>query len=106
MFIRDRKLNISHVFITQSYSKVPKDVRLNTTHFFIAKIPIKSERQQIAANHSSNIKTTDFINIILYIVYIYCTAKPSFLVNDTTFASDDPLRCREIIFKDIINNDD
>ena len=39
LFIRGRKLNISLVFITQSYFKVPKDVRLNTTHFFIAKIP-------------------------------------------------------------------
>ena len=33
LFIRGRKLNISLVFITQSYFKVPKDVRLNTTHF-------------------------------------------------------------------------
>ena len=39
LFIRGRKLNISVVFITQSCFKVPKDVRLNTTHFFIAKIP-------------------------------------------------------------------
>ena len=39
LFIRGRKLNISLVFITQSYLKVPKDVRLNTSHFFIAKIP-------------------------------------------------------------------
>ena len=38
LFIRGRKLNISLVFITQSYFKVPKDVRLNTTHFFIKKI--------------------------------------------------------------------
>ena len=41
LFIRDRKLNISLVFITQSYFKVPKDARLNTTHFFIMKIPNK-----------------------------------------------------------------
>ena len=38
LFIRGRKLNISLVFITQSYFKFPKDVRLNATHFFIAKI--------------------------------------------------------------------
>ena len=37
-FIRGRKLNISIVFIMQSYFKVPKDVRLNPTHFFIMKI--------------------------------------------------------------------
>ena len=45
LFIRGRKLNISLVFITQSYFKVPKDVRLNTSHFFIAKIPSKREIQ-------------------------------------------------------------
>ena len=43
LFIRGRKLNISLVFITQSYFKVPKNVRLNTTHFFIAKNPNKRE---------------------------------------------------------------
>ena len=53
LFIRGRKLNISLVFITQSYFKVPKDVRLNSTHFFIMKIPNKRELQQIALNHSS-----------------------------------------------------
>ena len=42
-FIRGRKLNISIVFITQSYFKVPKDVRLNSRHFFIMKIPNKRE---------------------------------------------------------------
>ena len=41
LFIRGRKINISFVFITQSYFKVPKDVRPNTTHFFISKIPNK-----------------------------------------------------------------
>ena len=63
LFIRGRKLNISLVFITQSYFKVPKDVRLNTTHFFITKIPNKRELQQIALNHSSDITTKNFINI-------------------------------------------
>ena len=51
LFIRRRKLNISIVFITQSYFKVPKDARLNSTHFFIMKIPNKRELQQIALNH-------------------------------------------------------
>ena len=41
LFIRVRKLNISFVFITQSYFKVPKDIRLNSTHFLIMKIPNK-----------------------------------------------------------------
>ena len=54
LFIRRRKLNISLVFIMQSYFKVPKDVRLNTTHFFFMKILNKRELQQIALNHSSH----------------------------------------------------
>ena len=91
LFIRCRKLNISIVFITQSYCKVPKDVRLNSTHFFIMKIPNKRELQQIALNHSSDIDFKDFMNI-----YKKCTAEPySFLVNDTTLPSDDPLRFRK-----------
>ena len=94
LFFRGRKLNISLVFITQSYFKVPKDVRLNTSHFFIAKIPNKRELQQIAINHSSDISTKDFINI-----YRECTAEPySFLVNDATLASDNPLRFRKKYF--------
>ena len=48
LFIRGRKLNISLVFITQSYFKVPKDVRLNSTHVFIAKISNRRELQEIA----------------------------------------------------------
>ena len=50
-FTRGRKLNISIAFITQSYFKVPKDVRLNSTHFFIIKIPNRRELQQIPLNH-------------------------------------------------------
>ena len=47
LFIRGRKLNISLVFYTQSYFKVPKDVRLNSNHFFIMKILNKRELQQL-----------------------------------------------------------
>ena len=54
LFIRGRKLNISLVFITHSYFSVPKNVRLNITHFFIMKIPNKRELQQISINHSSD----------------------------------------------------
>ena len=99
LFIRGRKLNISLVFITQSYFKVPKDVRLNTSHFFIMKIPNKRELQQIAPNHSSDINTGDFIEI-----YRKCTDKPySFLVIDTTLPSNNWLRFRKNL--NIINND-
>ena len=88
LFIRGRKLNISIVFITYSYFKVPKDVRLNSTHFFIMKILNKRELQQIALNHSSDIDFKDFMKI-----YKEYTKEPySFLVNDTTLQSDNPLR--------------
>ena len=94
LFIRGRKLNISLVYITQSYFKVPKDVRLNTTHFFIIKIQNKRELQQITINHSSNINTKDFINI-----YKKGSVKPySFLINDTTLSLDNPLRFRKNLY--------
>ena len=94
LFIRGIKLSISLVFITQSYFKVLKDVRLNTSHFFIAKIPNKRELQEIAINHSSGISTKDFTNI-----YRECTTEPySFLVNDTTPASNNPLKFRKNLF--------
>ena len=63
LFIRGRKLNISFVFIMQSYFRVPKYVRLDSTHFFIMKIPNKRELQQTALNNSSNINSRDFIKI-------------------------------------------
>ena len=50
-FIRGRKLSIYLVFITQSYFKVPKDVKLNATDFFILKTLYKREVQQTAYNH-------------------------------------------------------
>ena len=93
LFIRERKLNIS-VFNTQSYYNIPKDVRLNTSHFFIAKFPNKREVQQIAINHSSDINTKDFVNN-----YRKYTDEPySFLVIDTMLASNDPLRFRKNLF--------
>ena len=63
LLIRGRKLNISIVFIKQSYFEVPKDAKLNSTLFFIMKIPNKRELQQIALIHSSDIDFKDFINI-------------------------------------------
>ena len=101
LFIRGRKLNISFVFIMQSYFKVPKDVKLNTTHFFIAKTSDKREVSDMAINHSSDISTKDFINICRE-----CTAKPYyFLVSDTTLASDNPLRFRKLFLKYNKNHD-
>ena len=61
---------------------------LDLIYFFIAKVSNEREIQEIAQNHSSDFSTKDFINI-----YRECTGKPySFLVNDTTLASDKPLK--------------
>ena len=97
LFIRGRKLNHSIVFITQSYFKVPKDVRLNCTHFFILKIPNKRELQQIALNHSLDIDFKNFMKI-----FEKYTAEPySFLFNDKTLLSDNPLRSERIFWYNI-----
>ena len=94
-FIIGRKLNISIVFITQSYFKVAKDVRLNSTHFFIMKIPNKRELQQTALNHSSDIDFKDFRKI-----YKKYTKEPYyFLVNDTALPSDDTLKFRKNLLR-------
>ena len=91
LFIRGKKLNISLVFIMKSYFKIPKDVRLNSTHFCIVKLPNERELQQIVLNQSSYIDFKDFVKI-----YKKCTDDPySFLVNDTTLSSDNPLRFRK-----------
>ena len=91
LFIRCRKLNISLAFITQSYFLVPKDVRLNSTHFLIIKITNKRELQNIATNRSADIDYNDFVNI-----YRECTRKPySFLTIDTTLPASNSLRFRK-----------
>ena len=93
-FIRGIKLNMSIAFITKSYFKFPKDVTLNSSHFFMVKIPNKRELQQIVLNHSSDVNSKDLINI-----YKKYTAEPySFLVNDATLAPDNPLTFRENLF--------
>ena len=90
VFIRGRTLNISLAFITQSYLKIPKDDRLNTTHFFITKIPNRRELQK-----------TDLTDI-----YRKYTAEPySFLVNDTMLASDNPLSFRKLFLEYNKNHD-
>ena len=91
LFIRGRKLNVSLVFITQSYFAVPKNVRLNSTHYLVMKIPNKRKLQQIEFNHWSDIDFQGFMNL-----YKKCAEKPiSFLVIDTTLASDNSPRFRK-----------
>ena len=91
LFIRCRKLNISLVFITQPYFSVPKDVRLNSTHYLVMKINNKRELQNIAINHSADIDYQDFIKI-----YRECIKGPyNILTIDTTLPTSDPLRFRK-----------
>ena len=93
LFIRFRKLNISLVFITQSYFSVPENVRLSLTHF-IMKINNKRELQNIAINHSADIDFKDFMKI-----YREFTREPYyFLAIDTTLPSCNPLKFRKILF--------
>ena len=82
--IRWIKLNISLCFLPQSYFSVPKDVRLNCTHYILFKLNNKRELQNIAINHSADIDYKDFIKI-----YRDCTREPlilplNFLTIDTT----------------------
>ena len=84
LFIRCRKLNVSLCFLTQSYFSVPKDVRLNCTHYIILKLNNKSELQNIANNHSADIDYKDFVKI-----YRNCTKEPyNFLTIDTAQTVD------------------
>ena len=102
IFIRCRKLNISIVFITQSYFRTPKDAILNSTHYILMKISNKKELKSIPKENSGNLDFKEFLKI-----YNYCTNKPySFMMVDTrptariTFKKnfDEPIR-------DLINND-
>ena len=88
-------LFISLCFLTQSYFSVPKDVRLNCTHYILFKLNNRRELQNIAINHSADIDYNDFIKI-----YRDCTKEPfNFLTIDT--------RNSRFIknFNDIIKND-
>ena len=91
LFIRCRKRNISLVFITQSYFTVPKEVRLNSTHYSIMKIHNRRKLQQTAIDHSADIDYKDFLKI-----YRNCTKDPyPFLTIDTTLPSSDLLKFRK-----------
>ena len=96
LFIRGRKLNISLVFIMQSYFAVPKDIRLNSTHCFIMKISNKRELLLHLIVHQI-IDSQDFTNL-----YKKCTKKPySFLISDTILASDNHSRFKNNLLERI-----
>ena len=95
MFIRCRKLNIPLAFITQSHFFIPKDVKLNSTHYLIMKINSKIELKNIGIDHSADIDYNNFMKI-----YRKCTREPfNFLTIDTTFPASDPLRFRKNLFR-------
>ena len=94
LFIRCRKLNISLVFITQSYFSFPKSIRLNSTHYLIMKISNRQQLQNIAIKHSADIDYKDFMKI-----YRKCTKNCfNFLTINTTLPSGNPLRFRKNLF--------
>ena len=83
LFIRCRKLNISIIFITQSYFRTPKDARLNSTHNILMKISNKKELKCIAEENSGHLGFKDFLKI-----YNYCTNEPySFMMVDASFTA-------------------
>ena len=89
LFIKGRKLNISLVFITQAYFTVPKNSRLNSTHYEM-KIPNKRELQQTKFDHSSDIDFQDLMNLYKKVLQNHI---PS---------SDNPLNFRKNLLERII----
>ena len=97
LFIRGRKLNISLVFITQYYFPVLKSIRPNSVHYFVMKIQNKEELKKLTLNHSSDIDFQHFMNF-----YKKCTGTTySFLVIDTTLASNNSSRFRKSLLERI-----
>ena len=91
LFIRCRKVNISLVFIAQSYFSVPKNVKLNSIHYLIKKTNNKKALQNIAINHLADIGYKDFMKTCRD-----CTKETfSFLTIDTTLPANNPLRLRK-----------
>ena len=92
LFIRCRKFYL--FLLLNLYFSGPKDVRLNSTHYFIMKINNKRELQNIAINRSANFDYQDFIKI-----YRKCTKETyNFLTTDTTLPASNPLRFRKNLF--------
>ena len=79
LFYRARKVNVSIVFITQSYFRALKDARLNSTHYILIKLGNKKELKRIAEEKSGHLNYKDFLKM-----YNYCTEEPySFMLIDT-----------------------
>ena len=79
LFYRARKINVSIVFITQSYFRALKDARLNSMHYILMKIGNKKELKRIAEEKSGHLDYKDFLKI-----YNHCTKESySFMLIDT-----------------------
>ena len=88
LFYRARKINVSIVFITQSYFRVLKDARLNSTHYILMKIGNKKELKRIAEETSGHLDYKDFLKI-----YNYCTREPySFMTIDARPTASIPFK--------------
>ena len=86
LFYRARKLNVSIVFITQSYFRALKDARLNSTHYILMKIGNKKELKSIAEEKSGHLDYKDLLKI-----YNYCTKEPySFMLIDARPTATNP----------------
>ena len=78
LFYTASKINVSIVFITQSYFRALKNARLNSTHYILMKIGNKKELKSIAEEKSGNLDYKDFLKM-----YNYCTREPySFMTID------------------------
>ena len=96
LFYRARKINVSIVFITQSYFKALKDARLNSTHYILMKIGNKKELKRIAEEKSGHLDYKDFLKM-----YNYCTEEPySFMTTDARPTATIPFKRN---FNDLIN---
>ena len=96
LFYRARKINVSIVFITQSYFRALKDARLNSTHYILMKIGNKKELKRIAEEKSGHLDYKDFLKI-----YNYCTREPySFMTIDARPTANIPFKKN---FNDVIN---
>ena len=96
LFYTARKINVSIVFIMQSYFKALKDARLNSTHYILMKIGNKKELKRIAEEKSGHLDYKDFLKM-----YNYCTKEPySFMTIDARPTATIPFKRN---FNDLIN---
>ena len=102
LFYGARKINVSIVFITQSYFRALKDARLNSTHYILMKISNKKELKRIAEEKSGHLDYKDFLKM-----YNYCTKEPySFMTTDARPTAVIPFKKNfdESLINDIKNN--